>query len=97
MTSTLQELTIDRATDSTALLAQLRADAEYFRPRLFAIYGVFHRGGRPFLGWGMELTAGEDGDTIFYEPSGATHHASSAEQVLRLHQLIADVQLAWLD
>ena len=75
------------------LLARLVEDASYFRPDLFAIYGI-DRGGRPFLGWGMQLGAQE---AVYYDPAGATTHLStSADQVLRIHRRTGDAHLVWL-
>jgi hypothetical protein len=57
------------ADERRRLMDQLAEDASYFRPQLFSVYGV-SGGGRPFLGWGMQL--GED-EAVFYEPgSGST-------------------------
>ncbi len=78
---------------TTELLARLAEDASYFRPELFAVYGV-DRAGRPFLGWGMQM--GER-QAVFFDPAGSvTHLSTSADQVLRTHQRIADAHLVWL-
>jgi hypothetical protein len=79
---------------TTELLARLAADASYFRPELFAVYGV-DRSGRPFLGWGMQL--GEK-EAVFYDPAcSATHLSTSADQVLRTHRRTGEAHLVWLN
>lgn len=85
---------MSRMLSTPELLARLADDASYFRPELFAVYGV-DRTGRPFLGWGMQLG---DQEALFYDPASATTHLStSAAQVLRTHQRAADAHLVWLD
>jgi hypothetical protein len=86
--------------DHDELLAELGVDAEYFQPRLFAVYGV--RQGRadvvpeqPFLGWGIDFR--DETGARFWEPDGAEHHSGSAEQVLGLHQALGEAHLKWLD
>ncbi|HEY3750941.1 MAG TPA: hypothetical protein VGL80_17265 [Pseudonocardiaceae bacterium] len=89
--------TLDRA----ALLARLAADAEYLRPQLFAVYGVFQPVSdilpeRPFIGWGIDF--GEEWGAIFWNPiEHVTQISDSAEQVLKAHQRTADVHLVWLE
>jgi hypothetical protein len=75
------------------LLDRLAEDAAYFRPDLFAVYGV-DREGRPFLGWGMQLGESE---AVFYQPGGGTWLSTSADQVLRSHQRTGEAHLRWLD
>jgi hypothetical protein len=58
------------------LLGRLAADASYFRPEPFSVYGVSHDG-RPFLGWGMQL---REDEAVFYQPgAGAMSVSSSAD------------------
>jgi hypothetical protein len=80
------------AASAQPLLDQLAEDASYFRPELFAVYGIDGTG-RPFLGWGMQL--GED-EALYYQPGGATWVSTSAEQILRTHQHIGEARLSWL-
>jgi hypothetical protein len=76
------------------LVDRLAEDASYFRPQLFAVYGI-DSSGRPFIGWGMQL--GED-EAVYYEPGGAsTWLSGSADQVLRTHQRTGEAHLRWLD
>jgi hypothetical protein len=78
---------------SPQLLDQLAEDASYFRPEIFAIYGV-DRKGRPFLGWGMQL--GET-EAVYHEPGvSSTWTSTSADQILRTHQRIGEARLTWL-
>jgi hypothetical protein len=89
--------TIDRAT----ILARLAADAEYYRPELFAIYGITNTASarlpeRPFLGWGIDF--GEEWGAMFWSPPDRISHLSqSAEQVLRSHQRIGEAHLVWIE
>jgi hypothetical protein len=82
-------------------MADLAAAASAQPARLFAIYGVLHGiegvvDASPFLGWGVELGDGEG--AVYWDPDdNSTHRASSAEQVLQLHQQIGRADLAWLD
>jgi hypothetical protein len=88
MTATTDE------SEPTDLLTRLAADAEYFQPRMFAIYGVARE--KPFLGWGMDL----DGDrgAVFWNPrTNITHLSTSAEHVLNSHQRTGEAHLKWLD
>lgn len=79
--------------DST-FMTTLGAVALAQTARPFTIYGII--GSSPFIGWGMEL--GNDCGALYWDPgNNSTHHADSAEQVLRLHQLIGDAHLAWFD
>lgn len=81
--------------DTDKMMCELASDATYFRPRLFALYGISHRDGNGFLGWGMEFA---DGGAIFHDPHhSTTWRSDSAEQVLRTHQRINDARLDWLD
>jgi hypothetical protein len=76
------------------MMERLAEDASYFRPRLFAVYGVDGQE-RPYLGWGMQL--GED-EAVYHEPGGAsTWLSGSADQVLRTHQRTGQAHLLWLD
>ena len=76
------------------LLASLAEDASYLRPDLFAIYGIDSLG-NPFLGWGIQLC--ED-KTVYYDPKAAiTHLSTSADQVLRIHQIAGEAHLCWLE
>jgi hypothetical protein len=87
--------------DRTAMLTRLAADAEYLRPRLFAIYGTFNAAlgllpERPFLGWGIDF--GDEWGAMFWNPVDHTTHLSgSAEQVLRSHVRTGEAHLVWLD
>ena len=89
--------TLDRA----ALLARLAADAEYLRPQLFAVYGVFQPVSdilpeRPFIGWGIDF--GDEWGAMFWNPVDHTTLLSgSAEQVLRSHVRTGEAHLVWLD
>jgi hypothetical protein len=77
-------------------LAALAEDAEYFQPRLFAVYGVQRRSGAPFLGWGLALTG--DGGAVFVQPGGGgTHSSDSAERLLTTYRRIGEAHLLWLD
>lgn len=81
-------------TSREELLAELEADAEYLQPRAFAMYGIYHSDGAPFLGWGLDYYEG----ALFYEPDNrCMTHGSSAEQLRDLHARIADVRLLWVD
>lgn len=88
-------------TDHTEALARLAADAEYFRPQLFAVYGVSKEIAgilppTPFLGWGIDL--GERQGAVYWDPqSKVIHEADSAEQVLATHLRTGDAHLTWLD
>jgi hypothetical protein len=104
MTTATQDSTTPQPTaklDHATLLARIAADAEYLRPQLFAVYGVFRPVStilpeRPFLGWGIDF--GEEWGAIFWNPLDRTTHISdSAEQVLKAHQRTADAHLTWLD
>ncbi|HWE90554.1 MAG TPA: hypothetical protein VG317_13920 [Pseudonocardiaceae bacterium] len=82
-------------------MAELASDAEYFQPRLFAIYGV-RRGinavcpEQPFLGWGIDLGDGEG--AFFWDQTGrSAHHSDSAEQVLDIYRRVGEAELKWLD
>ena len=75
------------------LLTRLADDASYFRPGLFAVYGV-DRAGRPFLGWGMQLGESE---AVFHQPGGGTWLSTSADQVLRALRRTGEAHLRWLD
>jgi hypothetical protein len=80
--------------DARQLLERLKDDASYFRPDLFAVYGV-NKDGRPFLGWGIQF--GEK-EALFYDPDrSSTWHSGSADQVLRTHQRAGEAHLQWLD
>jgi hypothetical protein len=87
--------------DRTSILARLAADAEYFRPELFAIYGISKAVAgilpeRSFLGWGIDF--GEEWGAIFWNPvEHTTQHSDSAEQVLRSHTRTGEAHLVWLD
>jgi hypothetical protein len=82
------------AMSTDQVLDRLADDASYFRPELFSVYGV-DRGGRPFVGWGMQFGADE---AVFYQPGAGTMHVStSADQVLRTHQRTGQAQLLVLD
>jgi hypothetical protein len=100
MTATTEESEPGRAFDPMDMLARLDADAEYFQPRMFAIYGLAReingRSAAPFIGWGMDL----DGDrgAVFWDPgTNITHLSISAEHVLNTHQRIGEAHLKWLD
>ncbi|HWE89246.1 MAG TPA: hypothetical protein VG317_07260 [Pseudonocardiaceae bacterium] len=94
----------ESTTDSTELLvqlAELAEDAEYFRPRLFAIYGVRRQQkiddqpARPFLGWGIDFR--DELGARFWGPGGSAHHSESAEQVLMFYRRLGEAHLRWLD
>jgi hypothetical protein len=93
--------TPDRPFDRTAILARLAADAEYLRPQLFAVYGIFKAvpglvPERPFMGWGIDF--GEEWGVIFWNPvDHTTQLSNSAEQVLRAHSRTGEAHLVWLD
>jgi hypothetical protein len=78
-------------------MADLAEAAVQDRPRIFAIHGLYRSGrGGPILGWGLDFP--EDSSAIFTDPTaGSLHHSGSAEQVLRLLSMVADVNLTWLD
>ncbi|SRR6266545_1710563 len=85
-------------------MAQLAADAQVYRPRLFAIYGLLKERGdelldcaREFLGWGLEFSL--LGKAFFCEPgSSGAHCSDTAHDVLRFYQRVcAEVRLEWLD
>jgi len=84
------------------LLTLLKADAEYFQPRLFAIYGIRNsidtsQPGAPYLGWGLDLH-GDDGVVVFVDPrDGGTHCSESTERLLTLYQRLGEAHLVWLD
>jgi hypothetical protein len=81
-------------------MAALDADAEYFQPRLFAVYGLYGetRSGLPpreFLGWGIDH--GDDEGALFWdEADRSMHRASSAQGVLEFHQRLGEAHLKWL-
>jgi hypothetical protein len=83
------------------LLELLEADAEYFQPRLFAIYGIREeidgfRPGREFLGWGIEFH--HDEGAIFCDPNdGSIHCSDSAERLLATCQRSGEAHLVWLE
>lgn len=88
-------------TPNADLMRDLAADAEYFRPRMFAVYGV-SRGvadllpPTPFLGWGIEFGDGEA--ALFLDPrDGSVHRAQSAEQILLARQRMGEARLTWFD
>jgi hypothetical protein len=87
--------------DRAAILALVAADAEYLRPQLFAVYGIFDPVGellpeRAFLGWGIDF--GEEWGAVFWNPMDQTTQISnSATQVLKAHQRTGDAHLIWLD
>lgn len=86
--------------DRTELIAALRVDAEYYRPRMFAIYGVsngiYSLPERPFLGWGLDF--GDDDGAIFWDQEGrSTYQSCSAQRVLELRRRIGEAHLRWLD
>lgn len=81
-------------TTKRELLERLAEDASYFRPELFAVYGV-DRGGQPFLGWGMQWG---DTEAVYYQPDrNSTWLSTSAEHVLRGQQRIGEAHLKWLN
>ncbi|WP_020669431.1 hypothetical protein [Amycolatopsis nigrescens] len=80
---------------------RLRELAEYVRidkPRLFAIYGLFHGDDDMTLcGWGMQWDE-EFGGALLYDPgSRRTWQSESAEQLLIRYRLVGDARLVWLD
>jgi hypothetical protein len=81
-------------------MAALAEDASYFRPRLFAIYGVNRaitglRPESPFLGWGIDL--GDGAGALFREEDDRSiHTADSAERLLTSFQTHAEAALVWL-
>jgi hypothetical protein len=83
------------------LLASLQADAEYFQPRLFAIYGIRKEISgllpeRGFLGWGIE--AHHEGGAIFCDPrDGGIHCSDTAERLLLTYQRVGEAHLLWLE
>ncbi|HEX3785991.1 MAG TPA: hypothetical protein VHX38_40585 [Pseudonocardiaceae bacterium] len=87
--------------DRTEWMAALAEDASYFRPRLFAIYGVQRalKGfwpEHPFLGWGMDH--GDGKGAIFREDDDRSiHTADSAEQLLIGFKTHAEAELVWLE
>jgi len=87
--------------DHAELLTLLKADAEYFQPRPFAIYGIQNpigtsRPGTPFLGWGLVLHG--DGGVVFVDPrDGGTHSSESTERLLALYRRLGEAHLIWLD
>ena len=87
--------------EHTETLAQLAADAEYYRPEFFAIYGITkgvpgHLPERPFLGWGIDF--GEEWGAMFWSPPDRISHLSqSAEHILRSHQRNGEAHLVWLE
>jgi hypothetical protein len=92
--SLTREDDMTRAAEPAQLMDTLADDASYFRPELFAIYGV-DSSGRPYIGWGMQL--GET-EAVYYEPGAAsTWMSTSASQVLRTHQRTGEAHLRWLN
>src|SRR5579883_1656680 len=87
--------------DHEQWLARLEADAEYFQPRLFAVYGIYKAISstfpeQPFLGWGVDF--GDNNGALFWRPDeSSTHHSDSAARVLQFYQRIGDARLKWLD
>jgi hypothetical protein len=87
-------------TTTEDMLARLAADAEYFQPRMFAIYGlaldIQGDGAVPFIGWGMDLDGGQG--AVFWDPgTNITHLSISAEHVLNTHCRVGSAHLKWLD
>ena len=81
-------------TSTNDLMSQLEADAEYFQPRTYAIYGVAR--GKPFIGWGLDCEG--DRGAVYWDPrTNTTHISTSAEHVLHTQQRIGDAHLKWLD
>jgi hypothetical protein len=100
MTATTDESEPRHPFNPAEMLPRLAADAEYFQPRMFAIYGLAREmSGRPsvpFIGWGMDL----DGDqgAVFWDPvTNITHLSISAQHVLNTHQRTGEAHLKWLD
>jgi hypothetical protein len=93
-TTLTREDDMTQAATPQQLMDALADDASYFRPELFAVYGV-DRTGRPYIGWGMQLG---DKEAVFYEPGAAsTWVSTSADQVLRTHQRTGEAHLRWLN
>jgi hypothetical protein len=87
--------------DRAAILALVAADAEYLRPRLFAVYGIFDPVGervpeRAFLGWGIDF-GGQWGAAFWNPMEQTTQLSDSAEQILRGHRRTGEAHLVWLD
>ena len=82
----------------------LRSDAGSYRPRMFAIYGIYKKVGeflpeQPFLGWGIEVDPDNGyGGAVFFDPCNRdTYHASSTEAVLKSFRRLGEAHLVWLD
>ena len=82
----------------------LGSQAEFFRPRRFAIYGIHKEvpgvlPEQPFLGWGIEVDPdnGYEG-AVFFDPCNRdAQHASSADAVLQSVRRLGEAHLVWLD
>lgn len=81
--------------DVADLLAELDEDAWTYRPRPFALYGVYRRDrSQAFLGWGVEFAALRKAVMWLADSS---HHGNSAAQILEFYETIAEARLVWLD
>jgi hypothetical protein len=88
---------LDGTVDRQRWMDLLAEAAVSCRPRMFAIHGMHRRGdGDSILGWGLEFPNGDG--TIFTDPAHrSVHHSDTAEGVLRVLSIIADVHLTWLE
>ncbi|MGH3630402.1 MAG: hypothetical protein ACRDRL_23540 [Sciscionella sp.] len=83
------------------IMAALDEDSEYFRPRLFAIYGTRNNlqaehGLSAFLGWGIDHR--DDLGALFWCAEGSqTHRSDSAERIVAFHRRLGTAELKWLD
>lgn len=87
--------------DRADVLAELKENAEYLQPRLFAIYGILNpsrasESELPFVGWGLDCR--DDQGAVFVDPvEGGTHTSDSADRILALYQRLGEAYLVWLD
>jgi hypothetical protein len=91
------ERELDDDTYRRVRMGMLAEAAVISRPRMFAIHGVCRGPDTTgILGWGLEFPDGEG--AIYADPTdGDVHNTDTAQQVLDLLAVVADVRLTWLD